>query len=249
VTEGGEALITSRRFGVPAGVKLFPIAIGAAIAFVLISRLSGFQAPIMYGFVASATILAAANINDRESAQAVMVPGVALLAISVGAWLLLTPLRNISDGSTTSWSYLPEATAALIFASGIQGLLFTMIPYHFSDGAKILRVYRLAWMVIFGAAAFFFAWAVLNPQTKSFEALLERRVLVAFGFAAAYVLFAFGFWGYFFLRKRMDDDGPRSLPPGPGGRSEAWLRAGTSQARISDAEPPYLDLSRRRPDP
>jgi hypothetical protein len=222
VVEGGEALITHRRFGVPAAVKLFPLGVLVAIGFVLLSRMTNFQAPIMFGFVASATVLASVNIDERQSAQAVLFPGIALLAISVGAWLLLTPLRNLSDGSTTSWSYMPEAVAALIFASGIQGLLFTMIPYHFSDGAKILRVYRVAWLLLFGTTAFFFIWAILNPQEQSFSALLERRVLVALSMVGAYVLIALSVWAFFFIRSRQGPDEPTSPPPpGPGG-PESW---------------------------
>jgi hypothetical protein len=250
VAEGGEALFTSKRFGVPAGVKLFPVAIIAAIGFVLISRLTGFQAPIMYGFVASATILAAISIDDRQSAQAVMFPGIALLLISIGAWLLLTPLRHLSNGSTTSWSYMPEAVAALIFASGIQGLLFTMIPYHFSDGSKIFRVYRLAWLVMFGTAAFFFIWAILNPQTKSFETLVQGRMLVAICLVGAYVIIAVSVWGFFFLRKRLgNDDGPKSMPPGPPGRDDEWALLNARRARAIDSDPPRLNLYRQPPDP
>ena len=224
VYEGGEALVTSRRFGVPAGVKLFPIAIAAAAGFVLISRLSGFQAPIMYGFVASATLLAAVNIDERQSAQSVMFPAIALLVVSVGAWLLLTPLREFSDGSTTSWSYMPEAVAALIFASGIQGLLFTMIPYHFSDGNKIYRVYRLVWFILFSVSAFLFAWAILNPETESFEALVEGRVLVAMGMVGVYVLIALSVWAFFFVRKRLDKEPPKPQLPGPP-RPDEWPTA------------------------
>jgi len=247
VVEGGEALVTSKRFGVPAAVKLFPIAIAAAIGFVLVSRLTGFQAPIMYGFVASAAVLAGFSVNERQSAQAVMFPGIALLMISIGAWLLLTPLRHISSGSTTSWSYMPEAVAALVFASGIQGLLFTMIPYHFSDGSKIFRVYRLAWLAIFGTSAFFFIWAILNPQTQSFEALVEGRMLVAISLVGVYVLLAVSVWGFFFVRKHLGSDGgPKSLPPGPG-RSEWPPLLDTLRTSAVDIDPPRFNLYRRPP--
>jgi hypothetical protein len=153
-----------------------------------------------------------------------MLPAIALLAVSVGAWLLLTPLRDLSDGSTTSWSYMPEAVAALIFASGIQGLLFTMIPYHFSDGNKIYRVYRLVWFALFSVSAFLFAWAILNPQTESFEALVEGRVLVAMSLVGVYVLVALSVWAFFFVRKHMHGDPPKSLPPAPP-RREEWPTA------------------------
>jgi len=202
VYEGGEALMTSHRFGVPAGVRIFPVALFIATGFVILSRLVDFQAPIMYGFVASTIALSSHSLNDRQSAQAVAVPAIALLAIAIGSWLLLPPLRDLTNASDDWWSYLPGEVAAILFAGGIEGLLFTMLPLQFTDGSKIWRSLRLLWFPLFALPAFFFAWVILNPAAKELDALTQDRVIVAMSLVGAYALAAMATWAFFLLRHR-----------------------------------------------
>jgi hypothetical protein len=215
IIEGGEVLITTRRFRVPAGVRLFPMAIAIAAGFVLLSRLSSFQAPIMYGFVGSAAALTAVKLEQKDSAFAVALPSLMLLALSVGAWFLLIPLRHASSYSTHWWAHLPSDSAALIFAGGIEGLLFTMIPMRFTDGAKIFRWYRSLWVPLFLIPAFLFSWVLLNPAAKGFDAILEGRVILALCLVGAYAAGTLAFWAFFAIRGEEDEPGsPAGSPPG-----------------------------------
>jgi hypothetical protein len=240
--EGGEALVTERRFGIPASVQLFPVALAFAVGFVIVSRLTHFEAPIMYGFVASATVLAAAGLRHRDSATAVLFPAVALLGISIAAWLLLVPLREISEGNNRWWVHLPGASAALIFAAGIEGLLFVMLPIRFTDGEKIWRWYRWLWFPLFFVPAFLFAWVIMNPEAEALGALLEGRVLFVSGLVGAYVLVTLAIWLYFYVTERGWSDEPKALPPG-GQPAEEWTAVHGARAEPSDrsdAEPPRL---------
>jgi hypothetical protein len=199
VHEGGEALALNRRFGVPAAVRLFPFALFIALAFTVISRLIEFEAPVMFGFVATATILSAAGLEHRKEATAILLPSLVLLVVSLGAWALLEPLAGLSNGEDW-WTALPHATAALIFVGGIEGLLFLMVPISFTQGAKVFRWHRVWWLIIVAVCGFFFFWVILNPQAEAFDAILERRVLFISAIVAAYALAAFLFWLFFRLR-------------------------------------------------
>jgi hypothetical protein len=209
--EGGEALLTTHRFRTPAAVRLAPIAPVIAVAFVLLSRITGFEAPIMYGFVASATILVAADLEHRHSALTVLLPALLLLALSLGAWALLIPFRQVSN-SNEWWSYIPTETAALIFVGGIEGLVFVMIPMRFMDGLKIFRWYRLLWFPLFFIPVFVFAWAILNPQAQALDSLLQGRVILALSLVGAYMALALVTWAYFAFRP---EHAKLSLPPEP----------------------------------
>jgi hypothetical protein len=211
VYEGGEALLTTRRFGTPAAVRLLPIAPLIAIAFVALSRITGFEAPIMFGFVATATLLIAADAERREGAFAfaVLVPAIVLLVLSLAAWGLLIPLRDVNDDSSW-WSYVPSNTAALVFAAGIEGLVFTMIPLTLTDGSKIFRWYRLLWFPLFFIPAFIFVWAILNPEAQALDSLLEGRLIVALCLVAAYVGLALALWAYFALFARSEHAPPHA---------------------------------------
>jgi hypothetical protein len=194
--------MTSRRYGVPAGVRIFPVALVIAIGFVVLSRLVDFQAPIMYGFVASTIVLASHAMDDRQSAASVAVPAIALLVLSIGAWLLLPPLRDLTDADSEWWTYLPGEVAAILFVGGIEGLLFTMLPVQFTDGAKIWKSLRWLWFPLFAIPAFLFAWVILNPEAKEMDALAQDRVIVAMALIGAYALIAITTWAFFFMRHR-----------------------------------------------
>jgi len=197
--EGGEALALHRRFGVPAAVRLFPFALLIAIMFTVISRLVQFEAPVMFGFVATATVLTAASIDSRKEGTAVLLSSVALLVLSVASWALLSPLSALSDG-TNWWTSIPHATAVLIFVGGIEGLLFLLVPFSFTQGGTVFKWYKLWWVVIVGVSAFFFCWVILNPQAEAFNALVERRVIFICALVAGYALVAFLFWLFFRVR-------------------------------------------------
>lgn len=203
VYEGGEVLMTERGYHVRAGVQMVPFAIALAVSFVMISRVTDFQAPVLYGFVVAATVLGGAwALDERQSGIAVAVPAVALFTISLAAWALIGPLRDLAGASNDWYAHLPSETAALIFAGGMEGLLFTMTPLAFQNGGKIYRWNRAAWAAIFGSAAFVFSWALLNPAAQQFDALVERRVVIAMSLVAAYAVTVVVTWWYFVQRER-----------------------------------------------
>ncbi|MEX2159455.1 MAG: FGLLP motif-containing membrane protein, partial [Dehalococcoidia bacterium] len=202
VYEGGEALVMHRAFNVPAGVRVVPFAIGVAAFFVLISRVVDFPAPVMYGFIAAATVFGSAELDHRQAGIAITVPAVILLALSLGSWSLVGPLRDAARDSDSWVAHVPSETAAALFVGGIEGLLFTMIPLSFSDGAKIYRWHRAVWLPLFAIPAFLFAWVVLNPQAAALDALLQGRVLFIVCIVAAYGASAVLTWVYFHYRER-----------------------------------------------
>jgi hypothetical protein len=202
VYEGGEAFM-NRRYGVPAAVRVFPAAVLIAAIFVGISRLVSFDAPIMYGFVAAFATIGAVQVNPKNEATAVTFAATSLLVLSIGAWFLIDPFRDLAGvDSETWWQSLPGETAVLIFVGGIEGLLFLLVPVRFNDGDKIFRWYKLLWASMFMVAAFFFAWVVLNPEAKAFSAILEGRVVFITCLVAAYALLATSAWAFFVFRRR-----------------------------------------------
>ena len=202
IYEGGEALVHRARHGVPAGIRLFPTAIAIAAAFVALSRLAQFEAPVMFGFIAASAVFVPVALDHRQTGIAVFVPAVTLLVLSLVSWSLMGPLRDASNDSHTWWAVLPGETAAMLFVSGIEGLLFCLIPLQFLDGWKIIRWNPAVWAVLIGIPAFLFAWVILNPAAAGFDALLEGRVLTIIALVAAYSAVTVVIWAYFFLQHR-----------------------------------------------
>jgi hypothetical protein len=202
IFEGGMALMSRNRFHVPAGVKVFPLAVVIAVCFVALSRLVNFEAPIMFGFVAVATALAASRLSAQQEAVTAAVPMTALLVVALLAWALLGPLRDAAADSDSWLASLPSESAAMIFAGGIEGVLFAMVPVQFSDGYPIWQRLRWLWLAVAGVAAFVFSWVLLNPAAREFDALIEGRVLTAIGLVGAYALGVALIWAYCYLRSR-----------------------------------------------
>ncbi len=202
IYEGGEAFVHRRRHNVPAGIRLFPAAIAIAVAFVALSRLAHFEAPVLFGFIAASAVFVPVALDHRQEGLAIAVPAAILLLLSLASWSLVIPLRHASNSSHTWWAVLPGETAAMLFASGIEGLLFSLIPLQFLDGWKVIRWNPIGWALLIGVPTFLFSWVILNPAAKSFDALLQGRVITALSLAAAYSALTVALWAFFYVRQR-----------------------------------------------
>ena len=191
---------------------MYTLALAIAVGCVLISRVVDFQPGFLYGFVASYTLLAPAALDRRQSGQVVFFPAVALLVLSVIAWLLVIPLREVTEGSDAWWVVLPESVAVAVFVAGLQGLFFNMIPLTFFDGAKMAEWNRWVWFALFGVAGFLFWHVLLNKEGAYLGALPDKRVITALSLLAFYSVVSLATWGYF--RRRVYGSALPSLATG-----------------------------------
>jgi hypothetical protein len=173
VYSGGQVLLTSRGFGVPAGVRLFPVAIAVAVISVVLSRVENFQPGIIYGFIASYAVLTPIALRRHQVGQTVLIPGSALLAVCLAAWLALDPLRELAQENDSWLAAVPEGAAVAIFVGGLEGLFFNMVPLHFMDGHKLWTWNKGAWALMAGVTAFMFWHILLNEERAYYSALQE----------------------------------------------------------------------------
>lgn len=198
--EGGEALMTRRTFRVNAGVRLYPASIGIAVVSVALCRAVDFQPGIVFGFIASSVLLQPATFSEKESGKVLLLPALSLLAVSIGAWLLVVPLRDFSTAHDGVWSALPESVAVAIFVVGLEGLFCTMVPLQFMDGKRLWEWNRVIWLGIFGVTAFLFWQILFNREEAYFNGLQHARAIGAIGVFALYVAVTVGTWAYFRYR-------------------------------------------------
>jgi hypothetical protein len=202
LAEGGSVLVSNRRLHVAAGIRIYGAALAIAIGSVAISRIVDFKPGVLYGFVASAVVLAPITLGRRQRAEIVLVPMLLLLAASLVAWLLLGPLRAAGQ-SEDSWILgLLEAVAAIVFVAALESVFFNMIPIDFLKGATIARWNRAVWAVIFGFSGFLF-WHLLLNQNKSYlQAFSQTKVIAAFAVVALFCIATVVIWTYFHIGKR-----------------------------------------------
>ncbi len=206
--EGGEAWITRRRLGLDAGVRLYPASIVIAVVSVALCRAVGFQPGIVFGFIASSVLLVPATVSRRDSGGVLIWPALALLAVSLGAWLLVAPLREISEGQSGILAALPESIAVAVFIVGMEGLFCTMIPLRFMDGKRLWDWNKWVWLAVFVSVSFLFFHILFYREEAYFDALRNTKVVGAGAVFTAYLAVTFGTWGFFNIRNRGEGGRP-----------------------------------------
>ncbi|MGE0057832.1 MAG: hypothetical protein AB7T32_07585, partial [Dehalococcoidia bacterium] len=145
--EGGQVLVSSRRFKTDAHLRLFPTAILIAALSVLLTRLTSFHPGVIFGFVGSA-VISASGVNRRQEGLIVWLPLFGLFCVSLVALALVTPLREWSAGRDDIWSTIPETIAVAVFVGGGQSVLLSLLPVTFNDGHKVWNWSRIAWFAL-----------------------------------------------------------------------------------------------------
>jgi hypothetical protein len=195
-----QVLLTSRRFGVPAGIKLFPIALGIAVFSVVISRVTEFQPGIVYGFVASYALLANALLEDKQNGQVVFYPSLVLMAFCVLCWFLVLPARELTGDSEGWYGALPEAILVTIFIGGLEGLFFNLMPIEFLEGKYVWDWSKIRWLMLMILAAFLFWHVLLNSEGAYDEMIQPTSALTAGIVIAICVTLTGSAWLYFKLK-------------------------------------------------
>ena len=182
-------------------LRVLPLTIFIAVVCVLVSRVSDFQPGYLYGVVAGYAFIS--SLELRDEARAHVATGIWMLATSLLAWLAL-PL--VADGlaSMPLLDIAVSAALATLFVAGLEGLLFELVPLRFLRGEKVYKWRRGVWTLLFLAAAFCFAYILLNPATgylgSTHISPLIPAVILFVTFGVASVLF----WGYFRFRPARD---------------------------------------------
>jgi hypothetical protein len=198
-SEGSSSRLAKRRFRADASIRLYGTAVIVAIIAVIISRSISFSPGLVYGFIASAVIVAPVALAKRQDATLVLIPAFGLLVVSVLAYLLLGPVRLLAAGGAPVPALL-ETILAMIMIGGLEGLFVTMIPLRFLDGATVMGWSRIAWALTFGTVTFLW-WQLLFNQNAAYAAAFEQtNVQVVLLTLGAFMLTTGGLWSYFRFR-------------------------------------------------
>jgi len=200
LTEGGGALLASRRMRAPASVRLYVAAVLVALVCVGLTRLMDFHPGILYGFVASSVFLGTVVLDRRQSATLVIVPALALLAASLLAWALIPAVRPLAEADGSWWVVIIQAALVTVFVAGIEGLFYAMIPITFMDGATVFEWNKFVWAGLFGLATFLFWHLLLNQNDAYLDALRQTRVAIALGLVLIYGEVTLATWLFFKIR-------------------------------------------------
>jgi hypothetical protein len=201
VTEGGEAYLGRTRYGQETDVRPYPVAIAIAIVNVVICRVVGFGPGVIYGFVGTAVFLRPSTLTTAQTARTIFLPSVAMLGVSVAAWLLVVPIRSVAENTDAAVPAFFEGVAVTLFVAGLQGVFLNMIPLSFMDGQKIWRWQKAAWAGLTVVTALMFWHVLINGDQSYLQALSSTVSAAAFGILTGSVVVSAGVWLYFHRRK------------------------------------------------
>jgi hypothetical protein len=132
----------------------------------------------------------------------------ALLTVSLAAWLLAQPLHQLREDNPGFWTSLPESVALAVFVVCLDGLMFSLIPLRFMDGARIWAWSRLVWFALFLPTAFFFAQVLFNDSDAYLDLFSRSRSIATVTVLSGYMLLTFGTWAYFRWRAERAEQHP-----------------------------------------
>jgi hypothetical protein len=209
---GMEARVTERRYKLPSGVRVYPVAFGIAIVSVVLSRFINFHPGVIYGFVASNVVLGVGDLAIRQKGQAVFLAAIALLATFGLAWAVMIPAREWAESDANPLAVILEASSTLIVVGAIESLAFTMVPIEFTHGIKVWRWSKVAWFGIAIVAAFLFWHVLLFQDNAGFKSVEHGKTAGAFIALGVCVGLTAGAWGFFKYRKSQAEK--RAILPG-----------------------------------
>ena len=198
-SEGSSSRIAKRRYRANASIKLYGTAVIVAVLAVVISRSVSFQPGLVYGFIATAVIVAPIALAKRDDATLVLIPAFGLLLVSVLAWLLLGPVKVLAADGSPGPAFL-QTILAMIVIGGLEGLFVTMIPLRFMDGAAVLGWSKVAWALTFGTVTFLWWQLLLNQNASYAKAFEQTNVQVVLTVLVIFMITTGGLWSYFRFR-------------------------------------------------
>jgi hypothetical protein len=200
--EGLQSVLSSRRFGAPARMRLFPAAIAIAVACVAISRVMGFHPGYVFGIVGGLAFATTVEPDSKSYGRMVLISAGALLAVSFIAWFAAVPVAAAVESDGGFLLTTLQAGLISMFVMGLEALLFGLLPLGFMDGEKVLRWNKFAWVAAFGTVAFAFWHVLLNPNSKYLDSFGQKNVVLMFGLLAGYGLVTVAMFLYFRARSR-----------------------------------------------
>ena len=134
----------------------------------------------------------------------VLVPLLGLMVISVLAFLLIDPMRELSrDNPGVLWQ-LPETIAVALFVGGAGSALLILLPVTFNDGERIWKWNKIIWFAL-ALPAFFAFFHVLVNDDEFGDLVKQTNTLALIGVCVVVLAVSLVTWLYFKLRAKTAD--------------------------------------------
>jgi Zn-dependent protease len=128
-----------------------------------------------------------------------------VLAIAVGSWALLDPLRAATGSAEDLAPALAQAILAILYIGGLEGLLVNLLPIRYLDGAKVMRWNRAVWGTVYAVVLFLWWQLLFNRDAAYADAFKQTGVVVVFAMLGFFMATTGVVWTYFWRRDRREE--------------------------------------------
>jgi hypothetical protein len=179
-------------------VKLYPLALLVAVASVGISRLIAYRPGYLYGLIAGVGFSKA--LSKNESGWATLRTTAWMFLVSGIAWLAWIPVKSAVESNPDRIGLLVlDTTLAALFAAGISGNMFGLLPLKFLEGETLLKWNRIAWGLLFGFGVFTFLQTLIEHTG---DAIPRSSIVTAAALFVGFGTISILFWSYFRIKNR-----------------------------------------------
>jgi hypothetical protein len=197
-----------RRHQVGSHLRMFPRAFLIAVILVLLSRLTGFEPGFIFGVTCGLAVAGA--LRDEDEGRSIALACVGLLAMAVIAWIVWIPVADAAENADPSTSViLFDTFLATLWVTGLQVVLFGLLPFRFLYGEKVLHWSRTGWCALYGFAAFMFVQTLVHPSADSWGGFSEGTMILIAVTGVVMLIAATAYWLYV----RNHTPHPAPVPP------------------------------------
>ena len=118
--------------------------------------------------------------------------------MTLASWLVWSPVAEAAarPHPGTGTLFL-DAALSTLWVSGLQAVLFGLLPLRFLAGEKVVRWSRWGWLALYGSALFLFVQAVVRPGDGEGAATSSTTAWSMFGLVSVFCLLAVVAWAWF----------------------------------------------------
>ena len=183
--------------------RLYPPYIALAVVLVAVARLAHFLPGVVLGTLAEYE--PGKRLSKRTAGLRVLITYGLLFVVGAAAWFAWIPVEHAAkEPGASSLTLIADAALAIIFVTGLESVVFGLIPLRFLDGHDLFAWQKALWLALWGLGVYWFAVIILHPALTTYN---EVSSAGAFWFGLLFgslMLVALSTWAFFAIRERRE---------------------------------------------
>jgi hypothetical protein len=183
--------------------RLYPPYIALAVVLVAVARLAHFLPGVVLGTLAEYE--PGKRLSKRTAGLRVLITYGLLFIVGAAAWFAWIPVEHAAkEPGASSLTLILDAALSIIFVTGLESVVFGLIPLRFLDGHDLFAWQKALWLGLWGLGVYWFAVIILHPALTTYNEVSGAGVFWFGLLFGSLMLVALSTWAYFAIRERRE---------------------------------------------